>query len=223
MFAKLEQIRVGVANFHLRSLSAVLRSHGVEYEQAAFAQQLSRGDQTMQVTLDWLRETIDEEALDLTKLNNGDIKEVASAPKLGVVRLCLKSTALIYDECPEVLRMDLMRLLTFQNQAQRLAVVGATIVVLQQVLAQHGLADLTSGDDDETGGGSLSDTLYVSLQRPEIRLPALIDHVVKVADTHVRHMRLLRRARGEPEQDNQTRPFNKDQVRLSIICRCLLA
>jgi hypothetical protein len=192
----------------------------VEYEQVAFAQQLGRGDQTMQVTLDWLRETIDEEALDVTKLNNGDIKEVASAPKLGVVRLCLKSTALVYDECPEVLRMDLMRLLTFQNQAQRLAVVGATIVVLQQVLAQHGLADLTNGDDDETGGGSLSDTLYVSLQRPEIRLPALIDHVVKVADTHVRHMRLLRRARGEPERDNQARPFNKDQVRLCI-CRCL--
>ena len=112
--------------------------------------------------------------------------------------------------------MDLMRLLTFQNQAQRLAVVGATIVVLQQVLAQHGLADLTSADDDETGGGSLSDTLYVSLQRPEIRLPALIDHVVKVADTHVRHMRLLRRARGEPEQANHARPFNKDQVRRSI-------
>jgi hypothetical protein len=214
LFAKLEQIRVGVANFHLRSLSAVLRSHGVEYEQAAFAQQLNRGDQTMQLTLAWLRETIDGEALDVTKLNNGDIKEVASAPKLGVVRLCLKSTALVYDECPEVLRMDLMRLLTFQNQAQRLAVVGATIVVLQQVLAQHGLADLTSVDDaDETGGsGSLSDTLYVSLQRPEIRLPALIDHVVKVADTHVRHMRLLRRARGEPEQENQARAFNKDQV-----------
>ena len=219
LFAKLEQIRVGVANFHLRSLSAVLRSHGVEYEQVAFAQQLGRGDQTMQVTLAWLRETIDGEALDLTKLNNGDIKEVASAPKLGIVRLCLKSTALVYDECPEVLRMDLMRLLTFQNQAQRLAVVGATIVVLQQVLAQHGLADLTSADEDETGGGSLSDTLYVSLQRPEIRLPALIDHVVKVADTHVRHMRLLRRARGEPEQENQARPFNKDQVRL---CGCPL-
>ena len=56
--------------------------------------------------------------------------------------LCLKSTALMYDECPETLWMDLMRLLTFQNQAQRLAVVGATIVVLQQVLAQHGLGEL---------------------------------------------------------------------------------
>ena len=207
LFAKLEQIRVGVANFHLRSLSAVLRSHGVEYEQAAFSQQLNRGDQGMELTLKWLREVIDEEELEVVKLHNGDIKEVASVPKLGIVRLCLKSTALVYDECPEVLRMDLMRLLTFQNQAQRLAVVGATIVVLQQVLAQHGLADLASADDDDTG--SLSDTLYVSLQRPEIRLPALIDHVVKVADTHVRHMRLLRRARGEQD----IKPFNKDQLR----------
>ena len=133
---------MGVANFHLRSLSAVLRSHGVEYEQAAFSQQLNRGDQGMELTLKWLREVIDEEELEVVKLHNGDIKEVASVPKLGIVRLCLKSTALVYDECPEVLRMDLMRLLTFQNQAQRLAVVGATIVVLQQVLAQHGLADL---------------------------------------------------------------------------------
>ena len=207
LFAKLEQIRVGVANFHLRSLSAVLRSHGVEYEQAAFVQQVTKGDQQLRYSLDWLKEVIEQEDVDLTKLNNGDIKEVSSIPKLGIVRLCLKSTALMYDECPETLRMDLMRLLTFQNQAQRLAVVGATIVVLQQVLVQHGLGDLAGVDDDETS--SLADTLYVSLQRPEIRLPALIDHVVKVADTHVRHIQLLRRARGEVDMKS----FDKVQLR----------
>ena len=32
---------------------------------------------------------------------------------------------------------------------------------------------------------------------------------MKVADTHVRHMRLLRRARGEQD----IKPFNKDQLR----------
>jgi hypothetical protein len=207
LFAKLEQIRVGVANFHLRSLSAVLRSHGVEYEQAAFVQQVMRGDQQLKYTLQWLKEVIEEEGIDLIKLNNGDIRAVSSVPKLGIVRLCLKATALLYDECPETLRMDLMRLLTFQNQAQRLAVVGATIIVLQQVLVQHGLGNLASADDDETN--SLSDTLYVSLQRPEIRLPALIDHVVKVADTHVRHVQLLRRARGE----TNTKDLNKNQLR----------
>jgi hypothetical protein len=51
LFAKLEQIRVGVANFHLRGLSAVLRSHGVEYERAAFVRQMGRGEQSMKRTM----------------------------------------------------------------------------------------------------------------------------------------------------------------------------
>jgi hypothetical protein len=41
-----------------------------------------------------------------------------------------------------------------------------------------GLADDLGSVDDEDAN-SLPDTLYVSLQRPEIRLPALIDHVVR--------------------------------------------
>lgn len=202
LFAKLEQIRVGVANFHLRSLSAVLRSHGVEYERAAFVRQVGRGEQRLEKTLSWLKDQLRTETVGdpdkLDRLHRADIKMVESIPKLGVLTLCLSPTALSYESCPESLRMDLTRLLGFQNEAQRLAVVAATIVVLQQVLRKHGLADDLGSVDDDDASGSLPDTLYISLQRPEIRLPALIDHVVRVADSHVRHMRLLRKARGEP-------------------------
>jgi hypothetical protein len=42
-------------------------------------------------------------------------RSVESIPKLGVVQLCLSPTALNHEDCPEVLRMDLTRLLGFQN------------------------------------------------------------------------------------------------------------
>eukprot|EP01050_Picozoa_sp_SAG11_P008845 SAG11_NODE_799_length_7127_cov_3.180279_6_plen_85_part_00 len=64
----------------------------------------------------------------LDKLHKADVKVVEAMPKLGVLELCLSPTALNYESCPETLRMDLTRLLGFQNEAQRLAV-GATVLM----------------------------------------------------------------------------------------------
>ena len=175
--------QVGVANYHLRSLSSVLRSHGVEYEQAAFGRAVQRGDTQLTQTLAWLKRTVLSERVEVAALKRADIHAMASVPKLGVILLCLNSESLSYADCPETLRMDLMRVVSFQNEVRRLAVVAAMMLVVNQIFAAYGVAHLLSSPDEEAL--SLPETLYLSLQRPEIRLPTLIEHVVKVAENHM--------------------------------------
>ena len=186
LFAKLEQIRVGVANYHLRSLSAVLRLHGVEYEQATFAHAVFKGDARLSRTLRWLRATMQEESINSDSLRQSGNLE--SVPKLGVLQLCLSTRALSSEGCPETLRMDLVRLLCFQGEIQRLAVVAAVILVLQQVLTLQGFGFVGKLLVGEDGNGGLQESLLQALQRPEFNVAALIDHVVDIADTTVSAM-----------------------------------
>jgi hypothetical protein len=137
---KLREIRADIASFEMQLLKPILKSHGVEYERQKFQEAMDRGEQSLQLTTEWLRSAL----LSLQQqwppqlrpqaLQRGDATAYKLLVKMAAVRLLTEGAEV---EVPETLQLDGQRL---QSLIGRLH--GCTLTVLGVTLAGRLLAQV---------------------------------------------------------------------------------
>jgi hypothetical protein len=110
-------------NFQFRLASASVVEHGHQHEQSCFQQDLQDGKHGLEQTRAWWQSS---RAVLATSSNTTPHGNAIYAR--GIVDLVLSNTHLRYDDVPETLRLDYIRLLTLRARAFQIAAVASTLL-----------------------------------------------------------------------------------------------
>lgn len=114
VLSRVNIMRVDAANSRLRRIQHVINNHGVEYEQAHMAKKLKANPNYLIITPKWIHNTIDDELkngrVDLTKIINGDASTYLNIYTAAVLNLIKNKEPLQISDCPETLKLDIIRL-----------------------------------------------------------------------------------------------------------------
>mmetsp|Transcript_25804 Transcript_25804/g.31283 ORF Transcript_25804/g.31283 Transcript_25804/m.31283 type:complete len:593 (-) Transcript_25804:316-2094(-) len=146
---KLDQISLDIANWQVRIASDWLQHHGVRFEQDKFDARLEAGAVSLDVTARWAAAAPSELSTcsyvsdsDKTICTIADTVEERQAflfHRYGVFQLLQSNTPLTQQTCPEILWMDLPRLVEAQNTLQALTLIGALMMINLSLLSEKGV------------------------------------------------------------------------------------
>jgi hypothetical protein len=110
-------------NFQFRLASASVVEHGHQHEQSCFQQDLQDGKHGLEQTRAWWQSSRAVLATSSNTIPHGN-----AIYARGIVDLVLSNTHLRYDDVPETLRLDYIRLLTLRARAFQIAAVASTLL-----------------------------------------------------------------------------------------------
>lgn len=163
LFARVELIRAGAADFRFGLAREQLRQHGPGYERQRFADRLREGRVTLGNTAQWIMETASvlRHYDSLRRDGDGDGGGGSGGPQVGgdalprvteeeartggdrayraflaegLVALVMRSQAITADNAPETLLLDTARLSRVQNDLQLVALAATLSLLLRQTL-----------------------------------------------------------------------------------------
>jgi hypothetical protein len=159
LHVRVEQIRVGTSNFHLKMLGAHLASgtEAADFERRRFAALLVRGEATVDRAAAWIERCVRAESV---RAPDVDLRRAARGAGRQPLRLRLLRAGLprlLTDPkplgvgapgpaprpspaCPETFRLDLARLVGAQNRLQALTLQATFCVILAQALSRQRVA-----------------------------------------------------------------------------------
>ena len=171
----LDQMKLDLANFKLRSLRPTLMTQAVQYERAKFKDALENNLVSLEMTKKWLGGAVINVESKVAARNPENIEHPENRVRYDEVYFDALMTLLFSPEAnheavlAETLSMDVERLMMFQNEIQAISVVAALIM-----LTKNFVADLR---DDSNEVNKLKKNLFLLLQEPHTTAQHLGLHI----------------------------------------------
>ena len=198
-------------NFQFRLASASVVEHGHQHEQSCFQQDLQDGKHGLEQTRAWWQSS---RAVLATSSNTTPHGNAIYAR--GIVDLVFSNTHLRYDDVPETLRLDYIRLLTLRARAFQIAAVASTLLTTKIRLRRNreslwakDAERLMAQDLLATDAARIVSIIGSSHMMPESTKTGLLDFVHRVlpaASAAARNVATAETAKGIAIQSRL--PFN---------------
>jgi T-complex protein 11 len=144
LFAKVEEVKLDMANHHLDVLRAYLATNGIAYEQAKMNEKLRSGEITLERTSLWLQaaaaRSLESHVVDRSHLRDLVSETCSKVLRVGLVLLLEHDRVHTVGSLPETLRLDAVRIGAIQNGVQEAALVCSIVMLVGQSLARKGLS-----------------------------------------------------------------------------------
>jgi hypothetical protein len=177
----LDDMKLDLANFRLRSLRPVLQKQAVDYERSKFEAALKAGAVQLTKTKRWLTASKTKADETIAARNPENVFHPDNrAPFDAIYFDALLSTIFNNDklvsteDCPETFAMDIERLMSLQNEAQAITVIAAIAMLSKNFIPE--LRDETSALE------TLKQQLFILMEHPETTIEHLAMQVVAVAN-----------------------------------------
>jgi hypothetical protein len=177
MLALLDDMKLDLANFRLIQLRPILKEHIVSYEREKFQAHLDRGDFTLEHAQSWLNPAVEQAKQVADERNPENIDSEDNKPKYpevyadALLKLLTSSKPIGAGPLAETLRLDHVRLSSYQNKIQALTVVAAINMLLRNSFPVY--------RRDTLAHDKLRDLILVLLMDPSTKLEHIQAHVIE--------------------------------------------
>jgi hypothetical protein len=176
ILSTLDDMKLDLANFKLRSLRPHLLAQAVEYERSKFSHALQAGAVGLELTRKWLSGAVNNMNNKAASRNPENIDHPENRIRYdetyfdALMSLIFNPEQHVPNEMAETLRLDAERIFGFQNESRAITVVAALIMLTRNFVAEV--------RDDSTFQNALKKELLLLLQEPHTTSQHLALHII---------------------------------------------
>ncbi|KAJ3085810.1 hypothetical protein HK102_013808 [Quaeritorhiza haematococci] len=212
IFDLLEDMKLDLVNYKLRSLRPIVKQQAVEYEQAKFEKAVAAGEVSLDRTKQWLGTTVRSLQDTAAARDPENINHPASRIRFedayneALLSLIFSNQKITREEVPETLLLDAERMFGFQNEAQALTIISALIM-----LSKNAVAELRN---DRAALLKLKDTLFILLKDGDTTIDHLSAQIVATINAFLANKPAIASASSAPAKPTPTKELSEEQIQL---------